>query len=99
MHKMFRAKPLERSAGGDTFARIVFTGPVLMNRPKIAPNRHTHAAGNGNHITPSTKGSAANADQPDTRKYDPGKRARNRSPSQPPARVADRPPPARMVPK
>src|SRR6185369_5390896 len=78
---------------------MAFVGPVLKNKKKTATKQHTQPQGNGTSTVSRKNGNAVNMPNPETRKYDPGKRARSRSPSQPPASVAPRPEKTTMPPK
>src|SRR5436309_9936890 len=99
MIRMFRAKAEARIEGGETLARMVFVGPVLKNRQKTAANISTHASGNGVKRIKTNSGNASNIPAPETRKYEPGKRDRSRSPAIPPSSVANRPDRTTMPPK
>src|SRR5208282_3459690 len=95
---MFRAKPLARTEGCVTFAKIVLVGPVLKNRQNTARKAKTHAPGKGTTRNRSIIGKPKSMAPPDTRKYEPGKRLQRRSPAMPPRIVAIRPERAVMIP-
>src|SRR3954470_15148369 len=99
MRKMFSANAVDRIDGAVTFARIVLLGPVLKNRKKSAAKITAQAAGNGVYSIRITHGAATRIAAPDTRKYEPGKRERNRSPAIPPSSVAVSPATAVSPPK
>src|SRR4051812_13313254 len=88
---MFAANAVARTAGTETFARAVFEGPVFKNRQKIARNIVIHAAGNGMYRVATKKGHAMSIPIPETQKYEPGRRERNRSAIIPPSSVETRP--------
>src|SRR3954451_10669116 len=84
MRRMYNAKALARTDGCVTFARMVFVGPVLKNRQKTVRKTKIHAQGNGRYRNPRIIGKPRSMAQPETRKYEPGKRGRSQSPASPP---------------
>ena len=89
MMKMFRPKPAARIAGGATLARIVFVGPVLKKRKNSAKKMNSQAVGKGTTRNKHAQGTQANSPAPETRKYEPGQRVRQASPTIPPAKRAE----------
>ena len=74
-----RAQPVS-----ETFAIAVLDGPVLKKTKKTAKNNMIHAHGNGVKTIPTVNGNARSIPIPETRKYEPEKRFRKRSPAIPP---------------
>src|SRR5262249_28303433 len=99
MTRMFRAKPAARIDGWLTLARIVFVGPVLKNRQKHVAKSQIQIMGKGAESVSSMNGKPTIIATPETRKYEPGKRDRRRSPVMPPRRVAARPATQVIAPK
>src|SRR5664279_1747613 len=96
---MLSAKPIERMDGCVTLARIVFVGPVLKNRQKHVRNINGQIHGNGECSTARRIGKPTSMAAPETRKYEPEKRALNLSPQIPPSSVPVRPATAVIPPK
>src|SRR5262249_14746817 len=99
MMRMLSAYAPARIAGCVTLARMVFVGPVLKNRQKQAMKMQTQAHGNGTYSDATKNGKPTSMAHPDTRKYEPGKRARSLSARSPPRSVAARPETTRIPPK
>src|SRR5947209_15902445 len=103
MIRMLRAYAVERIDGWVTLARMVLVGPVLKNRKNTARNTKIHAQGNGSQKgvrrTRRISGNERDMLTPDTRKYEPEKRLRRRSPAMPPRSVAVSPEITTMAPK
>src|ERR1700683_2114605 len=99
MIRIFSANAVARTHGWVTLARIVLYGPVLKNRQNSARKIHTQAIGNGVQSISRMNGQQSRIPTPETRKYDPGKRARKASPACPPSRVGDSPVPTVIAPK
>ena len=99
MTKIFTANAVARTVGIETFASAVFDGPVFKKRKKIATNIATHAIGNGTYKLITKIGAAMSIPTPETEKYEPGKRGRNRSAIIPPINVELKPATAVIKPK
>src|SRR5438309_981505 len=99
MMRIFKAKPLARTEGCVTLARIVLVGPVLKNRQKTAKKTKIQAYGKGVARKPSSMGKPNSMAIPEARKYDPENRGRNQSPTSPPESVANKPATAVIIPK
>src|SRR5215203_3307046 len=91
MTKMFQANAVARTEGRATFASAVFDGPVLRKAKKIEMNMNNQASGKGMKSAATKNGNARSMPVPETRKYEPGKRVRKWSASQPPRSVEPSP--------
>lgn len=61
---MLTANVVARMADRETLARMVFAGPVLKNRKKMATNSSPQASGNGTNSAPTKNGHASSVVHP-----------------------------------